>query len=68
MKTIPERDHPAAVLNSSAIKWVYDFDRVTDVDELKRMISFINRHRYVLVSVTQDKKGVYTVFFRRPTP
>lgn len=68
MNNCPEKDHTSNGSRSSDVKWVYDFDRVAGIDELKRMIFFINRHRYILISVTQNKKGVYTVFFRRPAP
>lgn len=45
---------------------VYDFDLCADVGELRRMIHHINCQGYILVGVTQDLSGMYTVFFRRP--
>lgn len=47
-------------------KWRYDFDFVSDVDTLRDMICYINRHGYILVSVTQNIEGIYTIFFKRP--
>ena len=44
---------------------VYDFDLCTDVGELRRMIHYINCQGYILLGVTQDLSGIYTVFFRR---
>ena len=45
---------------------VYDIEFCAGKDELQRVIGYINFHGYILVSVTQDLSGIYTVFFRRP--
>ena len=42
-----------------------DYERCSNDNELKRIIAYINRHNYELISVTQDPEGIYTVFFRR---
>lgn len=68
MRRVPEMEAPAPGPKTIPSRWYYDFDRASDTETLSHMISYINRHGYVLVSVTQDKKGTYTVFFRRPVP
>lgn len=44
---------------------LYDFEICADYDELKATLKSINHCGYQLVSVTQDHRGFYTVFFRR---
>ena len=44
---------------------VYDFEFCAGEDELRRLIHHINFSGYILISVTQDLSGIYTVFFRR---
>lgn len=43
----------------------YDFQICAEYEELKQTIDYINRHGYDLITVTQDHRGFYTVFFRR---
>ena len=43
----------------------YDYEVCEDQQALQEAIKYINHHGYDLVCVTQDGKGVYTVFFRR---
>lgn len=45
--------------------WVYDFERCADVEKLKKIVDYINRHGYDLISACQDGTGAYTVFFKR---
>ena len=45
--------------------FIYDFEICVDYDELKAVMENINYHGYDLISVTQDGRGFYTVFFRR---
>lgn len=44
---------------------LYDFEICADYEELKATLSVINRSGYHLVTVTQDHRDFYTVFFRR---
>lgn len=44
---------------------LYDFEICADYEELKATISAINHCGYQLISVTQDSRDFYTVFFRR---
>lgn len=45
--------------------FIYDFEICSDYDELKAVMENINYHGYDLITVTQDGRGFYTVFFRR---
>ena len=36
-----------------------------NIDDLHRVMETINRNQYQLISVTQDSRDIYTVFFRR---
>lgn len=45
--------------------FVYDYVRCDGISELEKAMHTINRHGYDLVSVTQDSKDIFTVFFRR---
>ena len=45
--------------------FVYDFEICADFDELKATMQSINYNGYDLISVTQDHRGFYTLFFRR---
>ena len=45
--------------------FIYDFQICSEYEELKQTMDHINRHGYDLVSVTQDSRGYFTVFFRR---
>lgn len=47
------------------VSYVVDYERCTDLQELRSIMETINRYQYDLVSVTQDSNDVYTVFFRR---
>lgn len=48
-------------------KCVYDFEICAEYEELKLTLHTINTCGYDLISVTQDVRGFYTVFFRRPS-
>lgn len=47
-------------------RFIYDFELCADFDELKATMKAINHCGYDLISATQDYRGFYTVFFRRP--
>ena len=44
--------------------FVYDYEKCDTGRDLRKCINEINRRGYDLVSVTQDRTGIYTVFFR----
>lgn len=46
-------------------QWFADFERCDDISQLRNVMDKINRCHYQLVSVTQDRKDIFTVFFRR---
>lgn len=48
-------------------KCVYDFEICAEYEELKLTLHTINTCGYDLISVTQDARGFYTVFFRLPS-
>ena len=64
MKTPEDKSHavPAMV---PAIRYVNDFERCADLQQLCSVMENINRNQYQLISVTQDSEDVFTVFFRR---
>ena len=64
MKTPEDKSHavPAMV---PAIRYINDFERCTDLQQLRFVMENINRNQYQLISVTQDSEDVFTVFFRR---
>lgn len=47
------------------LHWYYDYHLAEDQVELSRVLRNINESGYYLVSVVQDKFGMYTVIFRR---
>ena len=51
--------------NFLASWFVYAFERCRSETELAVTMEYINYHGYDLISVTQDSKDVFTVFFRR---
>ena len=55
---------PAATQPKPA-KYIYDFEICADYEEMKGILSYINRCGYDLVSVTQDSRDFFTIFFRR---
>lgn len=46
-------------------QWIADFERCDDIAQLRNVMDEINRCQYQLISVTQDSRDIYTVFFRR---
>ena len=61
-----EKDRSNAVFSEiPAVSYVADFERCEDIAQLQTVMETINRNGYQLVSVTQDSKDVFTVFFRR---
>lgn len=65
----PEGDKKSVVAapNFPVLRFIYDFELCADYEELKDVMENINYHGYDLVSVTQDTRGFYTVFFLRPS-
>ena len=62
----PEKDKSNAVFSKiPAVSYVADFERCEDITQLQNVMEIINRNGYQLVSVTQDSRDVFTVFFRR---
>ena len=47
------------------VRYIYDFQICSEYEELGAALECINRCGYDLISVTQDQRGYYTVFFRR---
>lgn len=66
MQTPENKSHaiPGAV---PGFRYVNDFERCDDLQQLHFVMENINRNQYQLISVTQDSKNVFTVFFRRCT-
>lgn len=64
MKTPESKSHaiPGAV---PGFRYINDFERCEDLQQLHRVMEDINRNQYTLVSVTQDSRDIFTVFFRR---
>ena len=52
--------------NDSKPKGIYDFELCAEYEELKASLHSINHLGYELIGETQDSRGVYTLFFRRP--
>jgi hypothetical protein len=44
----------------------YDFELCAEYEELKASVHSINHLGYEIICATQDHRGVYTLFFRRP--
>ena len=47
------------------IRWVVEFDRCDDIQQLHVVMDMINRCQYQLISVAQDSNDIWTVFWRR---
>lgn len=47
------------------VRWIYDYERCADLQQLRFVMETINRGQYQLISVTQDSDDIFTVFFRR---
>ena len=67
MSKNPERKPQTVVVGPNFLNswFVYDFQICAEYEELKQTIDYINRHGYDLITVTQDTRGFFTVFFRR---
>lgn len=63
----PEGEKKTVVVGPNFLShwFIYDFELCADYEELKAVMEYINYHGYDLISVTQDGRGFYTVFFRR---
>ena len=49
----------------ASIAYIADFERCENMEQLQVIMDEINRCQYQLISVTQDRKDIFTVFFRR---
>lgn len=47
-------------------RWIYDLQLCLGLTELNRFLDEVNRCGYLLVGVTEDETGYYTLFFSRP--
>ena len=61
----PEDRRNAIPQQMAAIAYIADFERCENMEQLHVVMDVINRNHYQLVSVTQDRKDIFTVFFRR---
>lgn len=61
----PEDRKNVMPIQMATIKWIVDFERCDDIQQLHFIMDEINRCQYQLISVTQDSNDIYTVFFRR---
>lgn len=61
----PESKCHAVPGHTPAIRWINDFERCADIQQLRFVMETINRGQYQLISVTQDSDDIFTVFFRR---
>ena len=52
--------------SGSKLKRIYDFELCAEYEELESSLHSINHLGYDLIGATQDDRGVYTLFFRRP--
>ena len=52
--------------SGSKPKGIYDFELCAEYEELKASLHSINHLGYELICATQDHRGAYTLFFRRP--
>lgn len=55
----------AAFSTFPVVSYVADYERCEGITQLQNVMEIINRNGYQLVSVTQDSRDVFTVFFRR---
>ena len=67
MNEKPKRKPAAVVVGPNFLNswFIYDFQLCAEYEELAKTLDYINRHGYDLITVTQDYRGFYTVFFRR---
>ena len=61
----PEGRTNAIPRSGPEIRWINDYERCSDLQQLRFVMETINRGQYQLISVTQDSEDVFTVFFRR---
>lgn len=47
------------------IRYIMDYETCESIQELETVMDTINRCQYQPISVTQDSKDVFRVFFRR---
>lgn len=48
-----------------SVEWVTDYETCETIEQLETVMATINRNQYQLISVTQDSRDVFRVFFRR---
>lgn len=61
----PEGKSNAVTGTVPGFRYINDFERCEDLQQLRFVMESINRSQYQLISVTQDSEDVFTVFFRR---
>lgn len=64
MRTPEDKGH-AVPGSIPGIRYIHDYERCSDLQQLRFVMENINRSQYQVISVTQDPEGVFTVFFRR---
>ena len=64
MRTPEDKSHavPGAV---PGFRYINDYVRCDDLQQLCSVMENINRNQYQVISVTQDSNDIFTVFFRR---
>lgn len=62
---IPEDKSHAVPGVVPGFRYINDYVRCDDLQQLCSVMENINRNQYQLISVTQDSEDVFTVFFRR---
>lgn len=64
MRTPEDKSHavPGTV---PGFRYINDYVRCDDLQQLRFAMENINRNQYQLISVTQDSEDVFMVFFRR---
>ena len=57
--------NPVVITVPKPVSYIFDFEICADYEEVKNVLGYINRCGYDLVSVTQDSRDFFTLFFRR---
>ena len=64
MRTAEGKDN-VIVRPPYSLTWIMDYETCETMGQLETVMATINRNQYQLISVTQDSKDVFRVFFRR---
>lgn len=62
---IPESEVSPGTIRPVSVYYVVDYETCENEERLRAVIGEINRMRHTLISVTQDSRDIYRVFFRR---